>query len=160
MKYLILIRHATAESENFQKKDFERQLEAIGRKESEKVGEFIKGKGINPEKVVASSALRTMETAKLATGVLGFNPDNIVSSPDLYNAGFQKIIGEIYKTGDDVQTLVLVAHNPGISQASTALAKTGNFQLAPSAAVSLSFQIEKWSEIVAASGTENWYYFP
>lgn len=160
MKTLILIRHATAESENFLKKDFERTLEPIGRKEAEKVGEFIKSKGLNVEKIICSSAFRTKETACLASGTMGFNPERVIEKLELYNAGFQKIVEEIKKTEESISTLVLVAHNPGISQASTALAVTGNFQLAPSAAVSLKFNIKNWSELTPATGSENWYYIP
>jgi len=160
MKNLILIRHATAESENFLKKDFGRTLEAMGRTEAEKVGAFIKSKGTNPDKIVTSSALRTLETAQLASVIIGFKPAEIITSLQLYNAGFQKLIEEIKKTETTVQTLIIVAHNPGISQTATALAQTGNFQLATSAAVSLTFKIDNWAEIKPASGTENWYYFP
>ena len=160
MKNLILIRHATAESENFLKKDFERALEISGRKEAEKVGEYIKNKGIKPDKILTSSSLRTLETTKIASSVIGFISENIIPTIDLYNAGFQKLIDEIRKTEASVQTLLIVAHNPGISQAATALAEKGNFQLAPSSSVSLRFKIENWAELVPASGTENWYYFP
>ena len=44
MKHLILIRHATAESENFLKKDFERDLEKSGVQEAINLGGFIKQK--------------------------------------------------------------------------------------------------------------------
>jgi len=160
MKNLILVRHATAESENFLTKDFERVLNSEGKEEAIKLGNFIKSKDFLPDAWITSSARRTHQTSKIACSVLGFSEDSIVSKIDLYNSGFQKIIAEIKNSENELNSLVLVGHNPGISQAATALAKAGNFQLAPSAAVSLAFDIGNWLELTPATGKENWYYFP
>ena len=156
----ILVSHATAESENFLKKDFERDLEKSGVQEAINLGGFIKQKKLIPEQIVASSANRTLQTAYGLAGVIDFPEQKILQNPGLYNSGFQKIISEIQNTDISISTLAIVAHNPGISQACTAMAESGNYQMAPSAALCLRFNISDWKELKPCTGTEIWYYYP
>jgi len=160
MKNLILIRHAHAESENLLQNDFERKLIPQGILEAEKLGAFIKTKKDKPDYIIASSAYRTLETAKIASENFNFPAEKIFFKIELYNSSFQKLIEQIRSLDSSIINLALVGHNPGISQLSTALVASGSYQLAPSAAVSLRFEIRQWSELTAGTGTENWYYYP
>ena len=160
MKILILIRHATAEADTFLKDDFERELDPSGVFEAEKLGDFIKLKGVLPQSIFSSPAKRTVETAKISASKYKFCSDRIMQNMKLYNAGFQKLMEEVAKAESAISVLAVVAHNPGISQMATALVKSGNYQLSPSSAISLKFNIKNWSELKAGTGTENWYYYP
>lgn len=159
MKHLWLIRHATAESGEFSKPDFERSLEETGIKEALKTGEFIANKKLIPELIISSSARRTLETANEINTAFPL-PILIESNHKLYNAGFQTLIRSISEANSKIETLALVAHNPGISQLATTLATKGAFQMAPSAAVCFQFQINTWDEIGAGKGKEIFYFYP
>jgi phosphohistidine phosphatase len=160
MKKLILIRHATAEPEMILNQDFERKLEPFGIAEAKKLGGFMKTKKTLPEKVLSSSATRTRETSEYCLTEAGLDTTLLELFDELYNSGFQKILQKISAQEKEIEILGLVAHNPGISQVTTALAKTGNYQMPPAGAVCFSFDIKSWSEITAGTGKELWYFTP
>lgn len=157
MKKLLLIRHATAEPEVRFGADFERNLDPTGQLEAEKLGKFIQSKVTSPFQICSSPAKRTSETTRRAFGWT--TNKEIEFCEHLYNASFQKIIQKIksISTGD---VLAIVGHNPGISQAATALSADNGYQMAPSSAVCLIFTIQNWDQIDLGKGKEEWYYNP
>jgi phosphohistidine phosphatase len=159
MKHLILVRHATAQPEQFSVKDFDRALEAQGIEEAGELGDFIFMQAQTPEIILCSAALRTLQTSSIFAEKLGLTK-KIEEENSLYNSGFQVQIQKIKGMADEINCFALVAHNPGISQTSTALAKNGVYQLAPGSSVCFSFEIDKWADLQASSGKEVWYFIP
>lgn len=157
MKKLLLIRHATAEPEVRFGADFERKLDPTGLIEAKNLGKFIQSKINSPFQICSSSAKRTTETTQYAFEWA--KEKEIEFCEQLYNASYQKIIQKIksVKKGD---VLVVVGHNPGISQAATALSAENSYQMSPSSAVCLSFPIQSWDQIDFGKGVEEWYYYP
>jgi phosphohistidine phosphatase len=78
---------------------------------------------------------------------------------NLYNAGYLRLIEQIQHFGAEQHNIMMIAHNPGISQIATALSQD-SYQLSPGSAVCLNFAVDSWSEIRSGSGKENWYFIP
>lgn len=159
MKNLILIRHSSAESEQFPFKDFDRRLTETGISETRKLAEFLSKSKIQPEKIVCSPAKRTFETAGIIVETLSIQ-HSVIEIPALYNAGFQVLLQHIQSFGQDLNTIALVGHNPGISQIATVLSSNNPYQFSTASALCLEFKVESWSDLQSGLGKENWYYNP
>ena len=112
---LVMIRHAKSSWANPLQSDFERPLNERGKAEAQEMGKKLMQAGIVPDLIISSSAKRTRQTAKRIASEVGYEPDRIQWEEKLYHcipSVFEEMIGEV---GDEVQTLFIVAHNPGIT---------------------------------------------
>ena len=111
MKHLILIRHAQALDPLPHQKDFDRSLSARGIAAAIEQAKLIDFKGYSG--VYHSASRRTTETAMhFAKGnaQLTLHPRK-----DLYNADLNQLIEVIEELWTE-EAVVIVAHNPGITQ--------------------------------------------
>lgn len=109
MPTLVLVRHA--EAEPHAATDHDRRLVPAGRAEAVALGDWFRVSGLAPDLVLVSTALRARETWE-AAGVGG----RVVPRDDLYDASADQLREVVAESGDDVGTLVLVGHNPGMSR--------------------------------------------
>ena len=106
---LVVMRHSKAEPGG--QSDHERALADRGRGNAAEAGRWLQRQGIVVDAALVSDALRARETwAELATGAeWDVEPD---FSPALYAAGPDSTFDLIRETSADVQSLVVVGHNP------------------------------------------------
>jgi phosphohistidine phosphatase len=159
MRKIILTRHATAEPERYPQKDFDRNLEDIGMAEAVRLGKYLLAKNEKPDAIYYSSSNRTSQTAEILIKEAQLDSVLRVSERSLYNSGYLQLIEQIKFFDTEHHTIVMIAHNPGISQIATALSQD-SYQLSPGSAVCLNFAVDSWSEIRSGSGKENWYFIP
>lgn len=108
MKKLILMRHAKAEKEAASGEDFDRPLSEKGRIDAKKMAQALQKLGLSPDLCLVSSAMRTRET------FAGFEGLEATFSKDLYNADAPHLRRAIEAAEDDHDTILLIAHNPGV----------------------------------------------
>ena len=116
MRTLVLIRHAKSSWANPLQSDFERPLNERGKTEAPAMGQKLKAASILPDLIISSSAKRTRQTAKRIAREVGYNEDNIKWEEKLYHCIPSVLEEVIYEIKDNVQTVVIVAHNPGITE--------------------------------------------
>jgi len=160
MRKIILVRHATAEPERYPIKDFDRNLDETGINESQKLGRFIKSKKEAPFQIYSSSANRTSQTSKIIIHETSMEMSNLQLIPTLYNAGYQILLSLIQAAPNSCPLLVVVGHNPGISQIATVLSNQESYQLSPGSALCLEFNCSLWKDISGEAGKETWYFIP
>jgi phosphohistidine phosphatase len=110
MRTLVLMRHATAGTGPAGSDDSARMISPHGHREAEQAGVWLRAHswGPGPERtVLASTAVRARETAEHLGGALQLDRW-------LYNAGEDTLLEAIRCVDADLDTVVLVAHNPGI----------------------------------------------
>jgi len=121
---LVLLRHAKAEHAE-RLTDHERPLALLGRRQSTHVGTALAAAGVAPDLVLCSSALRTRQTWELVRPGLGTAP-RVEVTEDLYVAGVRDLLDVVRAVGDDVATVLVVGHEPTMSQAAAVLAGPGS----------------------------------
>ena len=118
---LTLVRHATADQDS-SVRDFERPLSKKGWAEAEEMARRFQERGLVPDLILVSAALRTRDTAETFAKVLGVATRLLQPDDSLYLAEGEHILKTIRGVGPRVNHLLMVGHNPGISAAAIALA--------------------------------------
>ena len=152
MKTLMLIRHAKTESGNFEQDDFSRVLTEQGKKDAQKISKILDQKGFYPEKIFSSPAARTRETSLIFAKNLSLPEENIVWEDAFYQA-YPEVFKElIYSLDNAINSIALVAHNPGISQlAYQLLSPTFDIDLVPCGTVIIQLKTPNWTELRSAN---------
>ena len=117
---LIIMRHAEAD---WGLDDFNRPLTRHGSEQAQRAGEWLKEKGLIPEMLVSSAALRTRQTTTWVSDALGEKAPTASLDERLYNAPASALLTAINRTPAGVQSLMLIAHLPGVQDAALQLAR-------------------------------------
>ncbi len=161
MKRLIFIRHAKAEEETSSISDFERSLTVKGKVISMGMAEILKKKDEFRGKIISSPAFRAIETALIFSRSLGYDPGKIAISEALYpGTGLQGLKGILEREGNEAGTIILFGHNPSITELPCLLARDGCEIMPKCGIISISFNIQKWSEIKQKTGQTEYYLKP
>jgi len=150
MKRLILIRHAKSGWDDFSARDFDRDLNDRGRRDAPEMGRRLAGKEPMPDAVLVSTAVRARSTASLMIPETGISSTQVMYLDELYLASASDMMKIVRKVPDDVQTLALLAHNPGITELTNRLAKTYIHNIPTCGMTTLQLPIEQWKS--AGSG--------
>lgn len=114
-KELFLVRHAEADSTNFDIKDIERPLTSEGEIDASHLGKNMSELVGTPDLILSSTAVRTRRTTALIAEQLGYDPINVDYIEDLYESSTRillRVINELDKKNNKV---IIVAHNPAIT---------------------------------------------
>ena len=125
MKTLWLLRHAKASPGADGQADRDRPLNARGREAAERIGRHLAARGVRPDLVLCSPSLRTRETIELVARQLG--PALAIEfEEELYLASDRTLREQVARASDDLASLLLVGHNPGLEQLALGLGVRGD----------------------------------
>ena len=147
MKTLYILRHAKSDWTDFSQSDFDRTLNTRGECDAPKMGEFLAKKGIKLDRIIASPAVRAKTTALYAAKGLGYEAERIIFEPNLYLAELKAIRYLVQNQPDTVETLMIVGHNPGLTEAVNALSQVQMDELPTAGVFAVQFSTEKWGQI-------------
>lgn len=123
MRRLILLRHAKSDWPDGIV-DPERPLAPRGRTAAPRIGAYIAQEQLVADRVLVSPARRTRETWDLVAAQLP--PIKVVASePRVYDASAARLLSVVREQPKDAHSLMLVGHNPGLSDLATLLVSTG-----------------------------------
>jgi phosphohistidine phosphatase len=149
---LVLIRHAKSDWNIAGQPDFDRTLNERGKSDAPIMGKRLLEKNLKPDLIISSSAKRAAKTANLLAKELHYDKNNIQYLDKLYHASparFEEVITEVLD--DSVQTLFMVAHNPGISEYAYSLLNHLPIPDLPTCGmVGITFEADCWSNFAAA----------
>ena len=113
---LMLMRHAKSDRSDATQQDFDRPLNARGRKTAPRMGKWLKKSGFAPEALISSPARRARETAQLVAGKLRFPEERIIWDDRIYNASLETLLAVIESHRDALSAALLIGHNPGLDE--------------------------------------------
>lgn len=109
MRTLMVLRHARTESSRPGSTDHARRLTANGVRQASELGEHLRSSGVQVDRALCSSATRARQTFE----ALGLDtPDVIID--ELYNAGGEEILKVLREQDDELLTVLVVGHAPGL----------------------------------------------
>lgn len=146
---LILMRHAKSDWSNPSHTDHDRELNRRGRNAAGKMANWLAAMDYKPNRMLCSSAMRTQQTANLMNHAWA-RPVDVDIEENLYLASSGQILETIAAWASDTNaattpTLLVLGHNPGISEAASRL--SGEFCQMPTAAVIvLDCDVKSWAD--------------
>lgn len=144
MKKLYLMRHATSNWPEGISTDLERPLTKEGEYEAQLMADRFKAKNITIDLMLVSSATRTQSTSKFLCDVVDIKQS--IVTKEIYETTHDYLFEMIQKTADDIESLLLVSHNPSISMLTTML--LGIYaDLPPAVVVEIYFDVKCWKDI-------------
>ena len=145
LKKLIIIRHAKSD-QSFFGNDFERPLNDRGKHDAPEMAKRLSDNKIKPDALVASPAARAKKTAELFAENLHLPAAEIIFISALYHAASEVFYEVISNLPDELNTVAVFSHNPGITDFVNSLDTGIQTDNMPTCAVfAVSADITEWS---------------
>ena len=150
MKTLLLLRHAKSSWGDSSLADFDRPLAPRGVNDAPRMGRALKERGIVPDRIISSPAMRATQTIKAFVKAAGLSitPE---FNEDIYGASTAELMKVVRRIPDSSSCVLLVGHNPGFEELLSRL--TGEGESMPTAALAcVEFRVESWSDVEDGEG--------
>lgn len=171
MRTLLLLRHAKSSWDRPDLDDMERPLNARGQRAAPLMGRYISGRGLVPDLVLCSTAIRARQTLELVTAeweTIDGDEVNVSMRSSLYLASVGELLAMVKRADDDAKSIMIVGHNPGLAIFAGLLADRGDskglraiatkFPTAALAVVDL--DIGGWKDIAPGGGVLRFFVRP
>lgn len=150
MKTLFVLRHAKSSWANPDSSDFDRRLNEQGLRTAPAMGETIFKNQFQPAMILSSPAKRAKQTAILIKETARIK-GKIEYDERIYEASPLRLLQVISEQSENIESLMLVGHNPGLEGLIKIL--TGEIQPMPTTALAvIDMDTNNWQEISAESG--------
>jgi phosphohistidine phosphatase len=160
MKRLILLRHAKSDWGDPDLDDIDRPLNQRGEKNAPVIGERLRKLGIKPERIISSPARRARDTARLLAGQLTLPEIDVLLADRIYEADTAALLETVAGIHQELECVMLVGHNPGLTELANLLGRLGIANLPTCAAVGLELEIKNWQKIAPGCGRLWFYDYP
>ena len=159
-KELLLVRHAKSSWDDPYLDDHDRPLNKRGLQNAPKMGKRLQGWGILPDAWISSTARRAITTAEILAEKVGFPPDQIQRTKDLYHASATDLQEFIAGLDDAIDSAILFGHNPGMTSLVANLYGLPIDNLPTCGVVHLQFNENTWSAVSSAPPARAYFDFP
>lgn len=150
MRELILIRHAKSDWGDPTLSDHDRPLNDRGVRNAPMMAQRLLDSGIAPQRIISSTATRARTTAEAFGGALGLE---VELDEELYLASASTLLSKAVASGS--ASLVLVAHDPGISDLAWRLSDGGIDHMPTCAVARFRWDVDEWSEATSRAA-DSW----
>jgi phosphohistidine phosphatase len=146
MKTLLILRHAKS-TWSGNRTDHERPLNSRGRRDASRIGRLLRAEDLVPELILTSTAVRARTTAASVAEASGFDGE-LQQLRAFYHAPAATFLETLRALPDEVDSVLVVAHNPGLEELLSEL--TGEDELLPTAALAhVELPIARWPHLRA-----------
>ena len=160
MKTLYIVRHAKSSWDDPDQDDFDRPLNERGAKDAPRMGKRLLERGLAPNLVISSSAARALATAKLMAKAFGHEEKKIRQDRSLYHAGPASLLNAIRLADDKNEIIMIVGHNPGLTEFANNLLKENISNIPTSGIVAATLKIDSWKDATMGCGKMLFFDFP
>jgi phosphohistidine phosphatase len=160
IKTIYLIRHAKSDWNNGKLSDFQRGLTKQGMHDLETMGSYLALRKVKPDLILSSAALRAQLTADGLAEKMNYK-DSIQYMDELYLTKPEMIINVLSLQDDQYESIMLVGHNPALSELANIL-QDENFTKLPTLGVlAITLEVDSWEEIKEqCHGVIDFFIFP
>jgi phosphohistidine phosphatase len=145
MKTLLLLRHAKASRDDPELADHDRPLKPRGKEDAKRLGRRLSEAGLVPALIVSSTALRARKTASKVAKQMNY-ARAIELNSNLYLSSPRDHLEVVRSLPDAEHRVMLVGHNPGLSQFLNELADT-EAELATCDLAQIELPFNRWAEL-------------
>lgn len=156
MKQLLLIRHAKSDWDDPLLSDFDRPLNARGKRDAPLMAHRLLDKKIIIDAFVSSPAKRARKTAELFAKEYK-SKNEIIFFEKLYLAEPPVFFDVISRTDDQYQSIALISHNPGITEFANLLTDARIDDMPTCSIFAVRAAIQHWKDFAEAA-KEFWFF--
>lgn len=144
MKTLTLVRHAKSSWKDTRIRDIDRPLSKRGERDAPRMGKRIAAAGIRPSLIISSPAVRAWTTAKLVAAEMAYPLEFLQREDELYLASLDDLLSVVAAQETGFNNLMLVGHNPGLTDFANFLSPGLTSNLPTAGVVSVQFDRDDW----------------
>jgi len=160
MKRLLLARHAKSDWNDPDLSDRERPLNGRGERNAPDMGRRLLRLGARPRRIVSSSAVRALSTARLLARELGLRPQCLEVLDILYAASPGIILQVTQSLPPEEDEVLLVGHNPECTACANLLGALTIANVPTCGVVALEFPVARWTEVGPGGGRLLFFEYP
>ncbi|MGH9970044.1 MAG: SixA phosphatase family protein [Pyrinomonadaceae bacterium] len=158
MKSLFILRHAKSSWKDSALQDFDRPLNARGRRAAEVVGRFIRQQKIALDLILSSPAVRARETIEIVIKTAKLTTE-LRYDQRIYEAGPLRLLEVISQIEEDKSNVLLVGHNPGLEELLQILTDKAE-RMNTGTLAKITFETTKWRKTLEKKGSLEWVVKP
>ena len=155
MKTLLLVRHAKSSWDEPGLEDHERPLNERGLRNAPLMGHRLGERGAIPDLIRSSTAVRARSTAQLMARAMGLMHEHVELDERLYGASPETILDIAAEADDAVGTVMIVAHDSGLSDLAYSLSDGESEHMPTCAVAEFRFDAETWREAVESEPVDS-----
>ncbi|RZV37954.1 MAG: histidine phosphatase family protein [Chromatiales bacterium] len=145
MKILTIVRHAKSSWKDSSLPDDKRPLNRRGERDAPEMGRRIQEHGIRPSLIVSSPANRAWTTAKVVAEAINYPREFLQKEDRLYLASLDDILDVVVAQDNGFNNLMVVGHNPGLTDFTNFLVPGLTNNLPTAGVVSVQIDQDNWS---------------
>jgi len=143
----MLVRHAKAQASGYER-DFDRGLTQRGQGDAQLLAQYLASSKSPVDMILASSALRTRQTAQILAGAWENRKTTLEFRESLYLADLAQLWDCLLQLDDSLESVMLVGHNPALTDFFNDLCATARLDNMPTCCVAeLIIDISSWSDL-------------
>jgi len=145
MKTLLLMRHAKSSWNATYLNDYERPLKRRGKIDAAQIAKILETQNLFPDLILSSTAKRAVQTVEILIKTINYE-NEVIYVDNLYLGDLNDFIDALTLVTPGVESVMIVAHNPGLESYLQEL--TGDFESMPTASLALlELQVNTWEEV-------------
>lgn len=145
MKTLTLVRHAKSSWSDTSLSDRQRPLNKRGKHDAPIMGRRIAAHGIRPSLIISSPAKRAWTTAKIIAREISYPLEFLQRDDSLYLASLHDFLDVLVALEGDFNSIMLVGHNPGMTEFANFLCPGLTSNLPTAGVVSVAIDQAHWN---------------
>ncbi len=161
MKTLYIVRHAKSSWKDESLEDIDRPLNSRGKRDAPFMGKLIRKKGILPDVLMSSPALRAYTTAHLFAEQLKYPLDKIIFNHTIYDATVSDMLKVIQnKLKNKWDSAMIFGHNVCYTTFANLYADPYIDNVPTCGVVAIEFDVESWSKVNRKNGKLLFFEYP
>lgn len=160
LKTVFLVRHAKSSWDSPGLKDHDRPLNERGKRDAPRMAEWVYGTDVEVDYLLSSTAKRAHQTALEFAAALGLKPAEVVTTPDLYHASENEITEIIRGLPDEVNTAMLFAHNPGLTDFFNLLPANRVDNVPTCGVYNVQMSMDRWEDFEPTAARSSIFFYP
>ncbi|MFD2035952.1 SixA phosphatase family protein [Belliella marina] len=149
-KLLVVLRHGEADFSFGNGADFQRELNQNGIDQLHRIKVLFEKTGIKPDKIIASAAIRTTQTANIIAADL--DQSIIQYSHEIYEAEASELFKVISGVDNAIACLMIIGHNPGVSALVSSITDQGYINMQTGMLAIVELTVDCWSLLGIGTG--------
>jgi phosphohistidine phosphatase len=160
MKTLYLVRHAKSSWKYPHLADIDRPLNKRGKRDAPFMGKLLQGKGIVPDVMITSGAVRTELTAAAFVEATNYPLDKLLVNEAVYDATVIGMLEVVKGLKGKWNSAMIFGHNFSYTMFANLYAKPPLDNVPTCGMVAIEFGVDSWSQVTKSNGKVIFFEYP